>query len=164
MIPQFNKILYTTDLSENARYAFAYAMSLFEHYDAEITLMHVLEDVQPFSDSLVINILGEEKWHELRTSNEERVLEKLRKKFEAFCDEERKELTSGRPFKHKLIIRIGNPIDELLAEIESGDYDLVIMGAHGHGIMSNALLGSVSRRVLRHSHIPVLVVRLPEET
>ena len=28
MIPEINKILYTTDLSTNAKYAFGYAMSL----------------------------------------------------------------------------------------------------------------------------------------
>lgn len=36
------RILYVTDLSENARYAFAYAVSQANHYGASITLLHVL--------------------------------------------------------------------------------------------------------------------------
>ena len=46
--------------------------------------------------------------------------------------------------------------------IEGGDYDLVVMGAHGHGIIGSAMMGSISRRVVRHSKKPVLVIRLPK--
>ena len=41
MIPEIKKILYTTDLSQNARYAFGYAASLANRYDAGITILHV---------------------------------------------------------------------------------------------------------------------------
>jgi nucleotide-binding universal stress UspA family protein len=37
------------------------------------------------------------------------------------------------------------------------------MGAHGHGLFTDALLGGTVRRVINRSSIPVLVVRLPEE-
>ncbi|MGD8285931.1 MAG: universal stress protein [Desulfobacterales bacterium] len=37
------------------------------------------------------------------------------------------------------------------------------MGAHGQGILTNAVIGSTSRRVVRRCKKPVLVVRLPEE-
>ena len=39
------KILYATDLSENARYAFAYAVSLADLYNAAITIIHLLPEV-----------------------------------------------------------------------------------------------------------------------
>ncbi len=38
------KILYTTDLSETANFAFSYAASLANHYDAVITILHVLKE------------------------------------------------------------------------------------------------------------------------
>jgi hypothetical protein len=38
------KILYATDLSEGAKYAFAYAVSLANTYHASITILHVLFD------------------------------------------------------------------------------------------------------------------------
>ena len=65
MIPEIKKILYSTDLSENARYAFSYAASLANRYDAGITILHVLEDISPTTDNLVVGILGQEKWDEL---------------------------------------------------------------------------------------------------
>jgi len=36
MVPDIKKILYATDLSENARYAFGYAVSMASHHDAKI--------------------------------------------------------------------------------------------------------------------------------
>jgi nucleotide-binding universal stress UspA family protein len=38
-----------------------------------------------------------------------------------------------------------------------------VVGSHGVGTFTDALIGSVSRRVVRHSTIPVMVVRLPKE-
>ena len=67
-IPQIKKILYATDLSENARFAFGYAMSLANLYGAGITILHVLES-SPSSESLVTNVIGKEKWTELRKDN-----------------------------------------------------------------------------------------------
>ena len=58
MIPEIKNILYTTDLSENARYAFGYAVSIANRYDAGITIFHVLEDISPTSDGLVIDVIG----------------------------------------------------------------------------------------------------------
>jgi nucleotide-binding universal stress UspA family protein len=54
-------------------------------------------------------------------------------------------------------------VDEILEEAENKGYDMVVMGAHGQGVLANALIGSTSRRVIRRSKTPVLVVRLPEE-
>ena len=45
MIPEIKKILYTTDLSANARFAFSYAASLANRYDAGITILHILEEI-----------------------------------------------------------------------------------------------------------------------
>ena len=42
MIPEINKILYATDLSENARFAFGFAASLANRYNAKVTILHVL--------------------------------------------------------------------------------------------------------------------------
>jgi nucleotide-binding universal stress UspA family protein len=42
---------------------------------------------------------------------------------------------------------------------ETGKFDLVIMGSHGHGALGNLVMGSVATQVLAHCEVPVLLVR-----
>ena len=51
------------------------------------------------------------------------------------------------------------PIREaLMARLESGEHDLVVMGSRGRGALSASFLGSVSHYALNHCHVPVLIV------
>ena len=163
MIPDIKSILYTTDLSESARHAFSYAASLANRYDAGITILHVLEDISPTADNLVLNIIGKEKWDELRGNNEKEVLDTLKSRLTQFCDDVQAELPSCPFITDKVKVKIGRPVEEILHEIEENNYDMVIMGAHGHGALADAVMGSVSRRVVRRCKKPVLVIRLPGE-
>ena len=163
MLPEIKNILYTTDLSENARYAFNYAASVADRYGAAIHVLHVMDSPTLTSDSLVVNILGMEKWEELRRANEKEAVEAIRERLERFCREIQEE-SPGRDFAiGDILVRIGNPVDEILETVEQTDCDLVVMGAHGLGFWANAMLGSTSRRVLRRCAKPVMVIRLPED-
>ena len=42
---------------------------------------------------------------------------------------------------------------------ESGRYDLLVMGSHGHGALGNLVMGSVATQVLANCTVPVLLVR-----
>jgi nucleotide-binding universal stress UspA family protein len=163
MIPEIQKILYTTDLSKNARYAFAYAASLANRYGAGITILHILEDISPYGDSLVINILGDKKWQELRKANEQKLVETIKERLAKFCEDVSSELPACPFITDEIIVKVGNPVEEILKQVKSNDFDLVIMGAHGHGVISDAMIGGVSRRVLRRCKKPVMLIRLPEE-
>jgi nucleotide-binding universal stress UspA family protein len=163
MIPEFTRILYTTDLSENARHAFGYAVGLANRYNAGITVLHVLEELSPSTDSLVINMIGQTKWSELRKKNEEEVLQTMKTRLKTFCDEVSSQFPACQFITDDILVRIGNPVEEILEQVAAGGYDLVVMGAHGRGILSDTLMGSTSRRVLRRCKTPVLVIRLPEE-
>jgi nucleotide-binding universal stress UspA family protein len=53
----------------------------------------------------------------------------------------------------------GHPGEQIAKMADSGKFDLVIMGSHGHGAFGSLLMGSVSTHVLAHSKAPVLLVR-----
>jgi len=161
MIPEIKKILYTTDMSENARYAFGYAVSLANRYGAGITLLHVLEDMSPYRDSLMMNILGEEKWKDLLETNKDKIIQDLKDRLGKFCDTVSARLPACPFITDDIIVKIGNPAEAILEQAKKMDCDLVVMGTHGHGILGDAMIGSVSRRVVRRSKKPVLVVPLP---
>jgi nucleotide-binding universal stress UspA family protein len=56
----------------------------------------------------------------------------------------------------------GDPVKTIMREAERLDAELVVIGSHGHGMMFDALVGSISAGVLRKSTIPVLVVPVRE--
>ncbi|MBW1784051.1 MAG: universal stress protein [Deltaproteobacteria bacterium] len=163
MIPEIKKILYATDLSDNARYAFGYAASLASRYGAGITVLHVVEDASPFRESMVVSVLGETKWKELLKSNEDKIVATLREGLETFCQDARDELPTCPFITDDIVVKIGNPVEKILKMISKTAADLVVMGAHGHGTLTDKLIGSTSRRVLRRCEKPVLLVRIPEK-
>ena len=86
MIPDIKRILYATDLSENARYAFGYAVNIANRHDAKITILHVVEELSPFAQSMVADILGEKRLADLKTEKEIEVISDLKTRLEEFCD------------------------------------------------------------------------------
>jgi nucleotide-binding universal stress UspA family protein len=42
---------------------------------------------------------------------------------------------------------------------DTGKFDMLVMGSHGHGVFGNLVMGSVATQVLSQSKVPVLMVR-----
>lgn len=56
-------------------------------------------------------------------------------------------------------VRHGLVVDEILSEARSGDYDLVVIGAHRNRGWQRVLLDDLARRILARLDRPVLVVK-----
>ena len=56
-------------------------------------------------------------------------------------------------------VRHGLVVDEILAEAHSGDYDLVVIGAHESKGWQHLLLDDLARKIMIHSEMPVMVVK-----
>ena len=72
------------------------------------------------------------------------------------------------PKKHEervssILVHEGDAVDEILKAADRLKSDIIIMGAHGKGILSHTFLGTVPDKVLRRSRIPVLVVPIPKD-
>ncbi|KRH99522.1 universal stress protein [Curvibacter sp. PAE-UM] len=55
--------------------------------------------------------------------------------------------------------KVGHAGETIAKAAESGKFDLVVMGSHGHSALGNLVLGSVATQVLAHCSVPVLLVR-----
>lgn len=55
--------------------------------------------------------------------------------------------------------KIGHAGQTIAQFATSGQFDLVVMGSHGHGTLVNLVMGSVATEVLAHCQVPVLLVR-----
>jgi len=169
---QIKKILYATDLSPNAYHAFGYAVSLATRYDAELSMIHVIEDIPDFDDK-VVGYISKQQWDEIKGQHETEARSSLTGKLVRnrgpiadLLGQLSRDVKEGQPdraFKTgEMLVKRGNPVEKILEQIGEGDYDLIVMGTHGHGAFADAMMGSTSRRVLRRCLKPVMVVRLPE--
>ena len=63
-------------------------------------------------------------------------------------------------------VLVGEPVHALLTYIREQQIDLVMMYSHDHTIVTSWLLGNVTQGIVRHSPVPVFVIRdtmqLPE--
>jgi nucleotide-binding universal stress UspA family protein len=165
---QIKKILYATDLSESSVHAFAYAVSLAGTYGAGITILHVLADFA--GETYVANMIDPDTWEKIKEKNYSEAREKLIGKkgdhmalqevLQAFSDEVK---ADDQTFvTDEILIKNGQPADVVIQTAIEKHCDLIVMGTHGHGAIADVFIGSTAKWVVRHSKIPVLVVRLPE--
>jgi nucleotide-binding universal stress UspA family protein len=130
-----SRILFCADFSENSERALKYAISATAEYDAELTLLHVLEGAP-----------SQAKTEEAMAVAAER-LDKL------IPPEERKSL------KIKTAARIGKPYAQIIQLAVEAQIDLVTMGVRGRGALDVAVFGSTTYRVMQLGSCPVLAVR-----
>jgi nucleotide-binding universal stress UspA family protein len=64
-----------------------------------------------------------------------------------------------RDLKVDFSVKSGPAADNIVAAATKGDFDMVIMGSHGHSTLGNLVMGSVATKVLAHCKTPVLLVR-----
>ncbi|MFZ3125696.1 MAG: universal stress protein [Acidovorax sp.] len=57
------------------------------------------------------------------------------------------------------MVKVGH-VGETIAKVaDTGKFDLLVMGSHGHGALGTLVMGSVTTQVLAHSKVPLLIVR-----
>jgi nucleotide-binding universal stress UspA family protein len=59
----------------------------------------------------------------------------------------------------KVVRVVGHPGEQIARTATEGQFDLVLMGSHGHGALANLVMGSVATQVLAQCQVPVLLVR-----
>ena len=166
---QIKKILYATDLSENAVHAFAYAVSLANMYAAGITILHVLAEFP--GEEFIANMINTDTWEEIKNRHysearnqligKKRDHVALQEVLEAFSEESKAD-TEEQPFvTDKVLIKNGTPAEVIVETAQEQNCDLIVMGTRGQGVIADVFLGSTAKWVIKHSPIPVLVIRLP---
>lgn len=155
MIPPIKKILYTTDLSKNSVYTFYHAVDMAEKYDARIVILNVLEPISAKAYGS-----GKEKL-ELEQHNVS--LEVIKSRIQEFCKKVEQRNAACTLMVSEILVRVGDPVEEILKAAEETACDLIVLGKHGKGFLAKTFLGSVSRAVMDRARKPVFLVPIPSE-
>lgn len=160
----YKKILVPIDNSKYSRYSTALGIALAGQFSSELTGSHVysaqLHDKR-FRDmevGLPEHYKEEEKLKQSRKVHDSLIGDGLRMISDAYLESFKKEcLASSIPFHAKMME--GKNWSELVKDVRSSGYDLVIMGIRGLGEVNGNLIGGVCERVVRNIAADVLVVK-----
>jgi len=100
------------------------------HFQAELTLLHVVEPLTYNDVPVDLNALGE-------------------RQLQGYLVEELTQLDVQRVLMH------GDPSSQILEYAKSRDFDLIMLPTHGYGTFRRLILGSVTGNVLREALCPV---------
>jgi nucleotide-binding universal stress UspA family protein len=142
----FNNILVAYDGSSSSRAAVDRALELAKASNAEVTLLTVAPSVAPLVGLSGVSI--EELDAELRQWAGRTAREGAS--------------TASNGLNVHTVTRSGHIGEEIVAQIEAGGYDLVVLGSRGRGRLTSELFGSANGYVHFHSRIPLLSISADE--
>ena len=167
---QIKKILYATDLSETAVHAFSYALSLAVAHNAGITMLHVI--AERASDEFISSMISSKTLKEIKdqhyTDARENMIGKrrefiaIKEVLQAFSDEAMTDDQNQGFLTEEILVEDGPPAETIVKTAKEQNCDLIIIGTHGQGGITELLTGSTAKKVVRQSLIPVMVIRLPK--
>jgi nucleotide-binding universal stress UspA family protein len=109
----------------------------------EYTLLHALAPVPPRAAAVLDKAALKAYYDE----GAEKVFKPLRTFF------------AKQGLKAHFVAKVGPAAEVVAQAANKGDYDLLILGSHGHGTLANLVMGSVATKVLANCGTPALLIR-----
>ena len=146
------KALVCVDLSDYSKMTLEYALSLTSGIVSQLVLLNVInsrdvEAVKSASHYYPGEINLEHFLKEAKADRQQRIHEMI------------KQYSIPEIVQVNILIKEGNPFNEILSTIKEEKIDIVIIGNKGRSNVVGTLLGSIAEKVFRHSPIPVISVR-----
>jgi nucleotide-binding universal stress UspA family protein len=162
MMPKIKKILYATDLSDNAVYVLRYAVDSAKKHDAKIIILHVLEPMPVTAEAMALSYISEEQLKKTQEDAEISAVDRIQKRLKIICEKEFKDDPECTDRVESIEVCAGFPPDTILRMADERSCDAIIMGTHTRGAIANTFLGSTAKRVLRRTRKPVFIIPLPK--
>lgn len=137
----FRRILVGYDGSVQAEKAVEVALSLARSLDARVLLFGVARPPEPPTSVEMEAMLDDAREH----------FEEKFKRIRARAEELEVQMETA--------IAVGHPAEQIIRRAEADRIELVILGRRGMSRFEKWILGSISERVLRYAHCPVMVIR-----
>lgn len=138
------KIIVPVDFSKHSEYAIETAAALAKRNNAEIIALHMLE-------------LSESSISQTDSNSQFNTLFYMKRAEQQFEDMLKKDVL--KDVKITPIVKRFKVFKEVNDVAKTENADLIIMGSHGSSGVNEIFIGSNTERVVRHSDIPVLVIK-----
>lgn len=160
MMPNYDHILYATDLGRYTRPVFRNAVALARYSGARITMLHVVEPLGNTGRAVIGAYLPDVDVRRIEKEALKEILATMHKRLSKFCEDELNAAPADieSDIVEALEVGSGLPSEEIIKTAEARDADLIVMGTCTHSLMGRSSIGSTARKVIQHSHIPVLLV------
>ncbi|MCJ8233928.1 universal stress protein [Aeromonas veronii] len=142
-MPSIKTLLCPVDFSQMSRAVLDYAVFMAQSHEAQLKLIHVVDQLHGFDSYKILHMTAIEITHEMERQARTQL----------------KELVATLPIPATFDIRFGRAADEIVIQAKEDEVELIVMGSHGRSGISHLLVGSVAESVVRHAPCPVLVVR-----
>ncbi|HDZ8837999.1 TPA: universal stress protein [Aeromonas veronii] len=142
-MPSIKTLLCPVDFSQMSRAVLDYAVLMAQSHQAQLKLIHVVDQLHGFDSYKILHMTAIEITHEMERQARTQL----------------KELVATLPIPATFDIRFGRAADEIVIQAKEDEVELIVMGSHGRSGISHLLVGSVAESVVRHAPCPVLVVR-----
>ena len=142
-MPSIKTLLCPVDFSQMSRAVLDYAVFMAQSHQAQLKLIHVVDQLHGFDSYKILHMTAVEITHEMERQARTQL----------------KELVATLPIPATFDIRFGRAADEIVIQAKDDEVELIVMGSHGRSGISHLLVGSVAESVVRHAPCPVLVVR-----
>ena len=152
VMDEIKKIMVAVGFSEYAAGIFNYSDKLAQKLGAELIVANIINSRDVEAVTAITNM-----GYDLDPA---RYIKELKDERRNAFEEIVKNATLARD-SIKLILQVGNPIDELLKIIIEENVGLVVMGVKGRTDLEQILIGSVAEKLFRRS--PVTVVSYRDE-
>lgn len=151
-------ILYATDLGLYSPYVLQHALSLAKAHRAELYVVHAVEPLGLFAESVLQTYLDETLLKELRAQGLGTVMASIEQRvLEGFRDEIGDAENELSLIKAVRVVQ-GDPPQIILEEAQKLGVDLLVVGSHSHGAALETPLGRTASRLVQLSEVPVYLV------
>ncbi len=148
------KVLLALDYNPNATKIAAIGFSFAKAMDAEITLLHVLEDEVYYTSFITQPITGLGDF-DSATFYQYIHTDGLDEAAHYFLDKIKKHLNDS---KIKTLVESGRYAEVILKTANHLKADMIIMGSHSQKWLEQVLIGSTTEKVLNQTNIPLLII------
>ncbi|MFH0727310.1 MAG: universal stress protein [Pseudomonadota bacterium] len=165
------RILFTTDLSPEAKEVFEYVKKIVASTGASVHVVHIMEEVNKGTEEMLAHFLGEEKWKQFKKEKIEKVESILIGKMHENriirdaidCFLENSNHAQENDCEDKIIIDQGIPSEKIMELAEKNQCELIVAGREKRTVLGVNYLGGTLKDILKKSDIPVLVVPYEKE-